>query len=145
MPRYVAQHRYGAKRDGQQFGPWVAGTEVDLSERDAEWVNRDSPGCLAEVGAELDAAPPPAGDNEHEGDPVGDGEEGAEADVVDPVPDGTAQVVLEWVGSDPVRAERARIAELAKDLPRSTLIAALERIAAPQVDRQHRGGHNRGA
>lgn len=138
MPRYVTRHGYGSKYGEGYLGPWESGIEVELSEEEAAWVNRDSPGCLAGVGAEQDVPPADAEEGEEQ-PPVEE-----EAEVADPVPDGTAQVVLEWVGSDADRAQRALTSELAKDLPRSTLIAALERIGAPQVDRQHRGGHNRG-
>jgi len=46
VARYVVKRRYGSRRDGQQYGPWIAGTEVEMSESDADWVNRDSPGVL---------------------------------------------------------------------------------------------------
>lgn len=44
------------------------------------------------------------------------------------VPDGTVQTVLEWVGTDRVRATVARQIELDSDNPRTTLIEALDRI-----------------
>lgn len=53
-----------------------------------------------------------------------------EAAHVDEVPDGTAAVVLSWVGSDQARAERAAAAEKDRDQPRSTLLAQLEKVAA---------------
>lgn len=156
MPRYVAQHGYGAKYGEGYLGPWEAGTEVDLSEQEAGWVNRDSPGCLTKVPAAAPEPEPesePTGADETAGEATeeaasdsdgasGEGGGDAEADT-DPVPEGTAQVVLDWVGSDPDLARRALDAEEARDTPRSTLIAALERLAAPAVDRQHRGGFNR--
>ena len=46
MPAYLVKHRYSSYRDGQQFGPWAGGETVDLEEADADWVNRDSAGCL---------------------------------------------------------------------------------------------------
>jgi hypothetical protein len=49
--------------------------------------------------------------------------------VVEPVPDGTVQEVLDWVGDDPDRAERALEAERLGD-GRSTLISKLEAIAS---------------
>ena len=52
MPDFIVKHNYRAARDGQQFGPWVAGDQVQLTEVDAEWVNRDSPGALTELDAE---------------------------------------------------------------------------------------------
>jgi hypothetical protein len=48
----------------------------------------------------------------------------------DGVPDGTAKQILEWVGDDPVRAAKARDAEVAKGgSARQTLVAALEKLA----------------
>jgi hypothetical protein len=49
--------------------------------------------------------------------------------VVELVPDGTVQDVLDWVGDDPDRAEQALAAETA-GLNRSTLIAKLEAVAS---------------
>ena len=54
--RYTVKHNYKSYRDGQQFGPWEAGTEVELDEPDAEWVERDSPGALEPVKAKPAAA-----------------------------------------------------------------------------------------
>lgn len=58
MPRFAVQHSYTARRDGQTFGPWVAGDEADLQPVDAEWVERDSPGTL--VALDLVDEQPPA-------------------------------------------------------------------------------------
>jgi hypothetical protein len=55
--RYEVQHAYKSFRDGQQFGPWQAGETIELSEADAEWVCRDSPGCLLAAGGTAEAAP----------------------------------------------------------------------------------------
>lgn len=49
MPDYIVSHRYTARRDGQTFGPWEKGDAVQLEQADADWVNRDSEGCLAEA------------------------------------------------------------------------------------------------
>lgn len=49
MPRYNVNHGYRSYSDGRQFGPFVAGETVELDEREAEWVERDSPGCLTPV------------------------------------------------------------------------------------------------
>lgn len=59
--RYKVQHNYTSFRDGQLFGPWEAGTEIELDEPDGEWVERDSPGALEPLG-EKSARPvkPPA-------------------------------------------------------------------------------------
>lgn len=46
----------------------------------------------------------------------------------DAVPEGTAAEVLAWVGDDPERAGAALVAESTRDKPRSTLIAALEKL-----------------
>lgn len=69
MGDYTVQHSYRSTRDGQEFGPWVAGDVVQLGRADAEWVNRDSPGCLATV-VEAEPAPtkrqaPPAANRQH--------------------------------------------------------------------------------
>jgi hypothetical protein len=71
MADFTVAHAYAARRDGRQLGPWQAGDVVDLEGDDADWVNRDSPGCLTPV----DAAPAeqpgrqkPAGrDRQHRG------------------------------------------------------------------------------
>lgn len=44
------------------------------------------------------------------------------------VPDGSATDVLTWVGEDKDRAARALAIENAKDKPRSTLVASLEKV-----------------
>jgi len=46
----------------------------------------------------------------------------------DRVPDGSAETVLNWVGNDKTKAERALDAEQRRERPRSTLIAALEKL-----------------
>lgn len=57
MPRYQICHSYRSFRDGQSYGPWEAGGVIDLSEADADWVNRDSPGTLALPEAAVEAEP----------------------------------------------------------------------------------------
>lgn len=54
---YEVQHAYQSFRDGQQFGPWQAGDRLELSEADAAWVNRDSPGCLLAAGGIVEPEP----------------------------------------------------------------------------------------
>lgn len=49
MPKYTVNHAYRSFRDGVQYGPYEPGTVVELTDTDAEWVNRDSPGCLTEA------------------------------------------------------------------------------------------------
>lgn len=48
MSRYTVNHAYSAFRDGVRFGPWSAGETVELSDFDAEWLLRDSPGVVTE-------------------------------------------------------------------------------------------------
>jgi hypothetical protein len=78
MGRFEVVHAYTAHRDGRQFGPWAPDEFVELDQADADWVNRDSPGCLLAAGgiledAQGDAAaveqrPKPAGrDRQHRG------------------------------------------------------------------------------
>jgi len=70
MPRYEVRHAYQASRDGRQFGPWVAGDTVELEAADAEWVDRDSPGCLLAAGGVLEAPArqqPAGADRQHRG------------------------------------------------------------------------------
>jgi hypothetical protein len=61
-----------------------------------------------------------------EPDPVAEGS--AESGSGDQVPDGTIAEVLDWVGDDSDRAVAALEAEEARDQPRSTLVAALEKV-----------------
>lgn len=71
MGRYVVNHTYRSYRDGQAYGPWSVGSEMELSAEDAAWVNRDSPGTLTPVGqARQDAEEGPA-----EEEPVNDSTE----------------------------------------------------------------------
>ncbi|MCK2242152.1 MULTISPECIES: hypothetical protein [unclassified Crossiella] len=62
-----------------------------------------------------------------ETDPAADGEEVDE----DPVPEGTAEEVLAWVGEDTERARLALEHEQARERPRVTLSKELERLATP--------------
>lgn len=64
MPRYVVQQRYHSSADGQQWGPWEPGDEVELDEARAQWVERDSTGTLKPVTTK---AKPPAADRQHRG------------------------------------------------------------------------------
>lgn len=45
MSRYTVRHRYRAVLDHQAV-QLEKGSTVDLDDAQAEWVNRDSPGCL---------------------------------------------------------------------------------------------------
>lgn len=67
MPEYLVQHAYRSARDGAEFGPWKAGEIVELTDADAEWLNRDSPGVVAvpkpaAPAVELEPAPKPEAD-----------------------------------------------------------------------------------
>jgi hypothetical protein len=114
MPRYTVNHNYTAYRDGQSYGPWEAGTEVELTEPDAEWVNRDSPTTLTSVRKRQPAPARPA----------------------DQMPTGPATIKdwLAWVGTDPQRAADALAAEQTRDKPRATLIDTLRQLAAGDTD-----------
>jgi hypothetical protein len=48
------------------------------------------------------------------------------------VPDGNADAVLDWVGDDRDRAQRALAAEEGRDHPRSTLISKLRKLAGTE-------------
>lgn len=61
MVSYTVARRYTARRDGQTFGPWEPGDQVDLEPDDADWVNRDSPGALEPNPKSESAAGPAAG------------------------------------------------------------------------------------
>lgn len=68
MPRYKLNHAYRSFRDGVQYGPWLAGDEVELTDADAEWLERDSPGALTEVKAKsTERQQPPTPDRQHRG------------------------------------------------------------------------------
>lgn len=74
MPRYEVRHAYRSARDGRQFGPWVAGDVVELDAADAEWLLRDSPGCLLRAGGAVERpaneparAKPALADRQHRG------------------------------------------------------------------------------
>lgn len=69
MSAYELQHAYAASRDGKKFGPWAAGEVVDLEPADAEWIERDSPGALAEHKTKPagERQKPPTADRQHRG------------------------------------------------------------------------------
>lgn len=54
--RYAVLHRYSSG----EHGPWEMGTTVEMTPAEAAWVNRDSPGTLAEVapGVKLETGQP---------------------------------------------------------------------------------------
>ncbi len=53
MPRYRINHRYNSG----DFGPYAEGTEVELTEEEAAWLDHDSPGVviLVDTASERDA------------------------------------------------------------------------------------------
>lgn len=70
MPRYLVNHGYRSFSDGRQFGPFTAGETVELDSAEADWVNRDSPGCLAPSPAEEPAADPADAEDEPAEEPA---------------------------------------------------------------------------
>jgi hypothetical protein len=71
MPFYTVQHRYSARNGEQTFGPWEGGETVDLTEDEADWVNRDSAGCLEAATPDTPKKPerqqPKTADRQHRG------------------------------------------------------------------------------
>lgn len=67
MPRYTVNHRYHSFRDGVQYGTYEAGSEVELSEAEAEWIGIDSPGVLSEAAAEPQREGKPSANRQHKG------------------------------------------------------------------------------
>lgn len=45
MPRYKILHRYSSS----DFGPFEAGSEIELTPEEAAWLLHDSPGVLEEI------------------------------------------------------------------------------------------------
>lgn len=76
MPRYKVRHRYFAIDNGQPIGPLHPDTEVEFDMPRAEWINRDSPGCLKLIRERKSSAPAaePEAAVESEAD-TGDGRE----------------------------------------------------------------------
>jgi SAP domain len=84
VPRYAVLQDYGSGT----YGPWERGTQVELDEHEAEWVNRDSQGTLARVkpGLQLELGQPvPADALEGAGE--------AEAEEQEPASDGSGDSV----------------------------------------------------
>jgi len=50
MPRYRIKHRYSSG----DFGPFEKGTEIELTEEDAEWLEHDSPGVTELIDTDAD-------------------------------------------------------------------------------------------
>lgn len=51
MARYEVQHAYRSN----DYGPFEKGTQIELDPAEAGWINKDSPGTLAEVDPEVQA------------------------------------------------------------------------------------------
>lgn len=62
--------------------------------------------------------------------PAVDAEDDSSVESVGEVPGGPVAAVIEWVGSDPARAETALSVEQARAKPRQKLIVALEQLLA---------------
>lgn len=43
---YSVQHDYESWDAGTRYGPWMAGDQVEVTEEQAAWLNRTSPGVL---------------------------------------------------------------------------------------------------
>lgn len=88
--------------------------EQAQADKDREFAERDPKPTPSQLEVERGLVPVP---------------EDSEADTSDDseVPDGTTQDVLDWVGDDSDRAQQALDAEQARDTPRTTLVAELER------------------
>lgn len=55
--RHRITHRYTSMRDGNRYGPWAAGSVVDLDPDEAAWINVDSPGtCVSDEPEALELA-----------------------------------------------------------------------------------------
>lgn len=101
MGRYLARRRYSARgNDGQPLS-LMSGTEVDLSEADADWVNRDSPGTLELI-------PEPDDDDE----PAESAEVEPDGDESDDEPDDElevpAEVIAQIVVAQPAKDRQHR-------------------------------------
>lgn len=66
MPSYLVNHSYSNGREHN----YDAGMRIEIDQAEAEWINRDSPGCLSELnlGQDFVASPPV---NRMQPDPVG--------------------------------------------------------------------------
>lgn len=76
--RYRVTQHYMAYSDGQQWGPWSPGDEVELDDDRAAWVNRDAPGTLEQPQEQEHGEDQPADDHGES-----DGDEGREQEPAD--------------------------------------------------------------
>lgn len=110
----VAEHEVVAVRPADN---WWEALYHDMASHEETW--RPVPGAGEQPESDPNPAPVLERDSGTEGLPEsGSGE----------VPDGNRDVVLEWVGDDSDRAVAALEAEELRDQPRSTLVAALEKV-----------------
>lgn len=87
-----------------------------------------SNGAESALSAEAPQPPEPSPAPEQvEAPPAADEQVAAPAD--DQLPDGGAKEILSWVADDPAKARQALDAEQTRDKPRSTLVAALTKLA----------------
>ncbi|UUV34386.1 hypothetical protein NQK81_13325 [Amycolatopsis roodepoortensis] len=90
-------------------------------------------GIGQETEAPVDVDPDSSGEGESTGpvleNPGGDQTPEVTGEQVDEVPDVNKDELLAWVGDDTDRAARALAAENARDKPRSTVVAELEKVA----------------
>jgi len=109
VPRYAVLQDYGSGT----YGPWERGTQVELDEHEAEWVNRDSQGTLARVkpGLQLELGQPvpadaleAAGEAEEEQEPASDGS----GDSGEPDAGGAMSTVDVQLGLDAMTLEELR-------------------------------------
>lgn len=123
-----AAHRLGVAEaevvDVRAHAGWWEARHHDMASHEEAW--RPVPGAPEQT-------PEPAPDAEgssgagagQEDDPDGPG---VDTDG-DGVPEGSAQQILAWVGDNRDRAAQALAAEEQRDKPRTTLVAALEKVA----------------
>lgn len=113
---YVAEHEIVDVRPAA--GGWEA-LHHDMASHEETW--RRVPG--ADEQPEPDPNPAPALKPERDSGVEGSPESGSGE-----VPDGNRDAVLAWVGDDPDRAVAALEAEELREQPRTTLVAALEKV-----------------
>lgn len=123
----VAEHEVVNVRPA---GGWWEALHHDMASHEEQW--KPVPGAptpkyeVRKFGVDVFAQPyADPGDEQPERD---SGVEGSPESGSGEVPDGPAKDVLAWVGDDSDRAVAALEAEELRDQPRSTLVAALEKV-----------------
>lgn len=100
-----------------------------LITHDGQTVPLAAQGLFGEHGPELDLTGHAASTDDTAPSVDQDGEDDADdADDAEEVPEGTIEEISQWVGEDPARAQRALDAERERAQPRSTLVAALDKL-----------------